>query len=471
LAGVLTLLLGVLSWTSCGSEPALSATPVSPVLVIGVDGLEWSVIHPMLQSGQLPNLRALMQRGSFGTLASMIPTLSPVIWTTIATGKVPGQHGIHDFLDQEGKVYTSSRRATRALWNIADRYGLSCNVVGWWNTWPAEEIRGVMVSGSSSPALVADNWKPALLPGVEGQVHPAALTDRILALAEDVGSLDEVRRLAREKVFGTIPDGVLDQAQRDVVQESMWSIQSDATFDLITRDLLASESADLTMVYFGGPDVVGHRFWRQYRPDNYQWAGSPAADALLADVVPDYYAWIDELIGGLVDAAGPGTSVMVISDHGMHAISLDMKRGRNTGHHPSAPPGVLIAAGPGFTSAGGYDAYLASGALLPQGAVTNVASTVLALLGIPGAKDMAGHAWRSILTPGPARDNANPSKVPLLRTHDDGFRLPENADTSEERDESFLERYRALGYMGGEPAPAGGDPVADPVGDPDAGDR
>jgi len=205
LSAALALLLGLPAWAGCSSEPALTATPVSRVLVIGVDGLEWSVIRPLLQAGELPNIRALMERGSFGNLATMEPTLSPVIWTTIATGKSAGQHGIHNFRDPDGKVYSSSRRTTRALWNIADRYGLSSNVVGWWTTWPAEEIRGVMVSGSSSSALADENWKPALLPDVEGQVYPPELNDRILKLAYEAGSLEEVRRLSSEKVFGDIP--------------------------------------------------------------------------------------------------------------------------------------------------------------------------------------------------------------------------------------------------------------------------
>jgi hypothetical protein len=53
-----------------------------PVLLLAVDGLEWSVLLPMVQRGDMPTLRGLMERGVFGELQTLHPTVSPVIWTT-----------------------------------------------------------------------------------------------------------------------------------------------------------------------------------------------------------------------------------------------------------------------------------------------------------------------------------------------------------------------------------------------------
>ena len=70
----------------------------TPIIVMGVDGLDWRVILPMLKEGRLPNLAGLMERGSYGYLDTCIPTFSPVVWTSVATGKVRQKHGIRHFV-------------------------------------------------------------------------------------------------------------------------------------------------------------------------------------------------------------------------------------------------------------------------------------------------------------------------------------------------------------------------------------
>ncbi|MBW2698401.1 MAG: alkaline phosphatase family protein, partial [Deltaproteobacteria bacterium] len=64
-------------------EPRVPGEARSPLLLFAIDGLEWSVILPLLADGRLPVIADLMQRGSFGHLESMLPTYSAVIWTSI----------------------------------------------------------------------------------------------------------------------------------------------------------------------------------------------------------------------------------------------------------------------------------------------------------------------------------------------------------------------------------------------------
>jgi hypothetical protein len=436
---------------ACGGAPSAPQTrPVARVLVVGADGLEWSVLRPLLQDGHCPNLRRLMEAGSFGKLATLDVTLSPVVWTSIATGKLPKDHGILEFLDPEGREYTSSRRAVRALWNIADRYGLSTDMFGWFVTWPVEPVRGVAVSGSSSSALIDQNWKPALLDGVEGQVHPPDLTARVMAIAERAGTRERVLELAREEVYGELPEGLLDAEQERIRQQTLWSIQADATFYELARTLFEEHPADLNLVYLGGTDVVGHRYWRQHEPEAYAWQGDPAADAALAGVIPRYYEWFDEMLGGLLEAVGPDVTVLVLSDHGMHAIATDAPNEfGTTGHHLGGiSPGVIVAAGPGIAQQGDVDYFLRTGGLATHGSVVDVAPTVLALLGIPAGRDMAGRAYRPILAPGPALENA---KLPPVETHDTGFRPPELVTMPAEMGENFKEKFGQLGYLALDP--------------------
>jgi hypothetical protein len=445
---VLTALLALLLLLGACGKP--TAQPLAPVLVIGIDGLEWSVLRPLLADGRCPNLAALMQRGAFGRLGSMVPTQSPIIWTTIATGVMPEKHLINGFVDRQGRAYTSTRRGVPALWNIADDYGLSSNVVGWWITWPTEDIRGVMVAASSSPDLVAETWKPSLVPGVGGQVHPAALTDAIMALAEEAGSLEAVRALATGRVFGTEGMDALDDRERRAVQQTLWSIQSDATFAAIAARVFAEHPADLNLVYFGGPDVSAHRFWRQYRPDDFSWSSTPEADAALSDVIPNYYEWVDELVGDVVAAMPADATVLVVSDHGMVALEAVQHRppGNNesyvTGHHMDGEPGVIIAAGPGIRQQGDMDAFLAGGDVPVLARVTHVTPLVLALLGIPTARDFVDRRAPVDMLEGQGLENARGEPV---STHADGFRRPEIVLMPAEMRRNFVERFSALGYL------------------------
>jgi len=430
--------------TGPDAEPA-PATPVAPVLLIGVDGLEWSVLAPLVREGRCPNIQALMERGSYGRLATLTPTLSPILWTTIATGQVKGDHGIGGFA-RRGQPYTSADRRTRALWNIADRHGLSSTVVGWWITWPVEPIDGVMVSAGSGASMQGSSWKPALLPDAPHQVHPPSLEPRVLALAEQAGSREEVTRLALEKVYGPVPDDVLAPVERKLIAQTNWTIQADATFFAIARTLLAERDDDLTMVYFAGPDVIGHRFWRHHEPEAFRWTSHPEAVEALSDALSNDYVWIDEMVGALVEAAGEGTSVLLVSDHGMHAANVDApdQVTLKTGDHLDGPAGVLVAAGPGIRRQGRMDAFMAGRGGLPlRGSVLDVAPTVLALLGIPPARDQAGRAHRALLE-GAALAHAD---LPPVATHDAGFVPPADVEIPSEMGRSFMERFGALGYL------------------------
>lgn len=465
------------------AQPGSSARAAAPahVLVVGGDGLEWNVLRPLFAEGKCKNLRELMERGSFGHLSTLTPTLSPSLWTTIATGKFPEQHGIHGFTDEALQQYTSSDRRVRALWNIADQHGLSSNVFGWWLTWPVESVRGMMVSGSSSSALVDKNWKPTLLPGAPRQVHPESKTAEVMSLAEKAGALFEVHRLARDKVFGHIPDSELGSVEKRLIRETLWSIQSDATYFEVAKRMIAAHPADLNLVYFGGPDVVGHRFWRYYEPEAFHWddpgvdeqwkriapESEPIAKILagergsraLARAIPNYYEWFDEMLGDLMEAVGKDANVIVLSDHGMHASSTDLPNPRFlTGHHQDGAPGVIIAAGPSIVRQGGAAEFLSGSKPVQRGSVLSFTPTILALLGIPSAGDMPERAHAAMLR-GTALESAALALVP---THDTGFRAASRMEVPEEMHASFLERFDGLGYIGTEGSEDEGSKLVDP---------
>src|SRR6185295_9675021 len=75
----------------------------SRVIVLGLDGMDPQTVDLLMAEGKMPNFARMRQEGTYGRLMSMHPLLSPVIWTTIATGKTPDQHGIGHFTAVDDK--------------------------------------------------------------------------------------------------------------------------------------------------------------------------------------------------------------------------------------------------------------------------------------------------------------------------------------------------------------------------------
>jgi hypothetical protein len=120
--------------------------PEARVVLIGLDGADWLFLDPLLDRGDMPNLARIIARGARGVLDAPKPMISPPIWTSIATGLRPEDHGILDFVtrDPDGgemRPIGSYDRRVPAAWIILSALGLPVGVVGWWATWPAEMVK------------------------------------------------------------------------------------------------------------------------------------------------------------------------------------------------------------------------------------------------------------------------------------------------------------------------------------------
>jgi len=173
------------------------------VLLVGWDAADWKLIQPLMDAGKMPALRHLVERGAAGQIATLHPPLSPMLWTSIATGKRPFQHGIHGFSepmpDGSGVQPVSSlSRKSKALWNILNQSDLRSIVIGWWPSHPAEPIDGVMVSNHYPRAhrpqdeawpLAANTIHPTELAGTLAalRIHPDQLTPDLIAPSRSHG--------------------------------------------------------------------------------------------------------------------------------------------------------------------------------------------------------------------------------------------------------------------------------------------
>jgi predicted AlkP superfamily phosphohydrolase/phosphomutase len=278
------LLLGGAALSGCRREPAAGAVKGGrrpPVLVIGIDGGEWKVIHRLWAEGKLPNLKRIADRGVATTLHTAYNS-SPVIWTTIATGVSPEVHGITDFVvaTPRGDVPVSSAvRKVPALWNMLTRAGRRVAVLGWWASWPAETINGVVVSDRS-------------LLNLDARVSPASYLPRF---QQDLRQAD-----ADPGLFEN------DEAQRRDRVMARSALH------------LVRESYDLVLLYFRSTDIVSHNEWKYFEPDGFD-PIDPRELAEHRDRVPRVYEAVDREIGRILAAAPKDTDVLVLSDHGFHA--------------------------------------------------------------------------------------------------------------------------------------------------------
>lgn len=438
----------------------------APVLVVGVDGFEWDVALPLLAAGRMPHLAGLMERGAYGLLETSQPTFSPILWTTIATGKAAREHGIGGFVkprrtpDEPQTLYSNADRRTKAVWNIASDAGREVAVVGWWMTFPAEPVNGVMVAqtNTSDQAEVdggRNTWKGALLRDVPGQVWPrtreAAVWRTFDAVAQGLA--------AREvEIFGRFEHtGEHSELAQRLWENCRWAFRADAVYADLTVELLAERAGrDLTLVYFGGPDVVGHRFWRWREPALFRDRPPDGEVADLGRVIDDYYVYVDLVLGRLLAAAEPQTRVLVVADHGMHAVNQEREFDDaaptgdvNSGHHLDAPPGIVVVAGAGLRRQGGtLDLATLRRADLPRLAhVLDLAPTVLTLLDLPAGADMPGVAAPGLLD---EAELARAARLTRVATHDTPEWIAAHAalQVVDPGEAQRLEQLRRLGYVG-----------------------
>src|SRR6185436_2962162 len=144
------LLALVVSSLSLGSGCGRRAEP-HPVVVIGIDSADWEMIRPMVESGELPTFARLLSEGASAPCTTLDPPLSPLLWTSIATGRTPDAHGILDFITRDPRTgrtvpVTSTLRRVAALWNIASDAGRRVAAIGWLASWPAESVSGAIVT-------------------------------------------------------------------------------------------------------------------------------------------------------------------------------------------------------------------------------------------------------------------------------------------------------------------------------------
>jgi predicted AlkP superfamily phosphohydrolase/phosphomutase/Flp pilus assembly protein TadD len=426
-----------------GSAGAVHGTGLR-VVVVGVDGGDWSNLRPLIDAGRLPNFARLIREGATGPLRSMEPMLSPLLWTTMATGRYPEDHGVLNFTVVDAKtgarVPISRRyRKVDAFWNMLSRYQQRVDVIGWLATDPAEAIDGVMVTDQYGYVAYA--------PGDTARaqatsLHPRERERELAALvvhADDVTERDIARfvhldagELARHR-------GAFDP--KDPVNNLAHLYASTLTYRNIALHLLANDSPDVLAVYFEWVDAMSHLFML-YTPPRMPDVSKVEYDRY-HDAIEQAYVLQDEMLGEIMSRIEERTVLMVISDHGFKSGAARLKNrpeiwaGNAAQWHRE--DGIVAFFGAGVRK----------GAAIQGASILDVAPTILALAGLPRASNMPG---KPILS---AFDNATTSSFSQESVATlDGPRQEAGVAGSATADGETMKKLEALGYLTPESADA-----------------
>lgn len=409
--------------------PAERAPVERKVMILGIDGLEWDIMGPMIETGRLPNLARLVSEGSWGELRSLSSLESPMIWTSISTGKLPEKHGIMGFTTKEGArragaIFTADFREARTLWDILGEHGRTVGVVNWLVTWPVEPVNGYLVSD-----YVKFDWSTTGS-GQRDTTYPPELIDEVGSMIVRADGVSDER--AAEYLAGGVPPG----REFDVRLRSLKNcISVDETSRSIGLHLARSRPSDFIAFYMSGVDGACHHFW----VDAFPGTGPEVSDResqLFGKIIERFYDDADRTVGEFLELADENTTVIVMSDHG------------HSGPKPRGDSyafGIAMHDPTGFIVLWGKD--VVKGRELDDPSVLDVTPTVLALYDLPVADDMDGRVLAEAIEPSFFAAHEVRTVATYETVGADVSVGEANEPVESPVDDEIKERLRSLGYI------------------------
>jgi len=424
------------------------------VVVLGLDGLDRLMVEAMIEEGRLPAFARLLSEGATADLDVSGPVLSPIIWTSMASG-YPGEiHGIGGWTTGAGRTFTSADVRAHRLWDVASAASQPSVVSGYLMTWPASPVPGAVLSDRFAWAfpMNKDPSDPTLALArrshqqMEALVQPAALAEGARALQPTPAELDDHALSYQVDAYG----GPFHPLSRDLLHLRFWQTHWDApAWGTSTRPRLG-------MMHLVLADQVSHIYWPFQDPavqrtlrtepnarmkaaaeDRAESTGrraspysqAPITAAQIAEAarwVPDAYEALDSVLAEVMGDIDPtDTTLVVVSDHGFQ--SSRSRPVLNGGHRV---PAVLFA----------WGHRVKAGAEDPDGHVLDVAPTLLSLLGLPLAQDFTGAPLDGLFDLPPPAET-----VPTWRLDRPSLDLAAGPQSPHEA--ALLDQLEALGYV------------------------
>jgi len=259
-------------------------------LVIGLDSAA-----PELLFGdeRLVNFRRLMAGGCYGSLETVIPPITVPAWMCMATSQDPGSLGVYGFRNRTDHSYNglgfvnSKSIQDLAIWDQVAREGKRANIIGVPPSYPPRKVNGLCVGCFLTPDTTKENY-----------THPPSAKDEIAGLMGEYPV--DVKGFRTER--------------KDWLKEEIYGM-SRKHFEVVRHYLRNSEWDYFQFVEIG-LDRLQHGFWKYHDPEHVLHEPGNAYQ----EVIRDYYLYLDDELGQILELLDDDTAILALSDHGAQRL-------------------------------------------------------------------------------------------------------------------------------------------------------
>jgi len=255
------------------------------VVVLGFDGMDYDLTQQLIQSGQMPNLEKIIEKGCFNPFKSVFPPDSIPAWITAFTGKDPSEHGILDHVNYLIKGEDSAQIDTsvfhqKTFWDKISENGNEVCIINPFMAYPVWPVNGAMVSG---PVFVQGDIQVSNPDYVAGKSFP--------------GSMGGISDLPSKKNISSFYTSTVEKTKEQ------------AAYGL---EILKDKSPNLYFQTFLTTDRIQHHLWRYCDPKDPTYPGETS----VRNSIPEFFALVDKIIGDFNATLSDQDTLIIMSDHG-----------------------------------------------------------------------------------------------------------------------------------------------------------
>jgi len=251
-------------------------------IIIGIDGIPYKLINDLTSKRVMPNFFELKKQFCLKLMKSSIPHISSVSWSSIITGKNPGEHGIFGFTDIIQGTYSISfpnfnALRTKPFWHQrSNETHIILNVPA---TYPAQPLNGIHVAGFVALDL-------------EKAVYPNSIIPELKSMNYEIDVDSSLAHQQSKEMFFNELFRILEIRKKVIF--NFWDKMNWDNFIAVIT----------------GTDRLGHFLWHAYENKK-----DPNHHGFL-----EYFKKIDEIIGEVMKRLKEEDTLIILSDHGMEQI-------------------------------------------------------------------------------------------------------------------------------------------------------